>query len=66
MTEVNKLVAFSPPLRFPLFAPVPMFSRTANGVSSETPVGFSEESRNNLPVSDATGFASVHCATWTL
>jgi len=32
MTEV--LVAFSPPLRFPLFAPVPLFSRTANGVSS--------------------------------
>jgi len=30
MTEVNELVAFSPPLRFPLFAPVPLFSRTAN------------------------------------
>jgi len=44
MTEVNRLLAFSPPLRFPLFTPVPLFSRTANGVSSETPVGFSEES----------------------
>ena len=57
MTEVNKLVAFSPPLRFPLFAPVPLFSRTANGVSSSTPVGFREESRNNLSVPGATGFA---------
>jgi len=38
MTEVNKLVALPPPLRFPLFAPVPLFSRTANGVASETPV----------------------------
>jgi len=45
MTEVNKLVPFSPPLRFPLFAPVPLFSRTANGVPNEAPVGFSEESR---------------------
>ena len=34
MTEVNKLVAFSPPLRFPQFAPVPLFSRTANGFFS--------------------------------
>jgi len=33
-TELNKLVVFSPPLCFPLFAPVPLFSRTANGVSS--------------------------------
>jgi len=50
MTEVNKLVGFSPLLRFPLFAPVPLFSRTANGVSSETPVGFSLKfPRNSEP-----------------
>ena len=50
MTEVNRLVAFSPPLRFPLFALVSLFSRTARGVASETPVSFSEESRNKLSV----------------
>ena len=34
ITEVNKLVASSPLLCFPLFAPVPLCSYTTNGVSS--------------------------------
>ena len=34
ITEVIKLVAFWPPLCFSLFAPVPLSSRTAHGVSS--------------------------------
>ena len=50
MTEVNKLVAFSPPLCFLCLLLFPLFSRTAHGVSSSAPVGFSEESRFLCPV----------------
>jgi len=65
ITEVNKLVAFSPPLCFLCLLLFPLSSRTANGASSSAPVGFSAKSQNNLSISGASGFASVFYATWT-